>query len=82
MYDFINAAAEKSASQNELSARIQDFNRKLQIEVQNIQVREMQEKKRLEQKGNKEKTDEWDWWGLDDEAIEKDKVLKEKKKNR
>ena len=26
------------------------------------------EKKRVEQKGNKEKTDEWDWWGLDDEV--------------
>lgn len=83
MFDFIEAAAEKSASQNELSARIQDFNRKLQIEVQNIQVREVQaEKKRVEQKGNKEKTDEWDWWGLDDEAIEKGKGLKEKKRAR
>lgn len=42
MYDFIDAAVKNSQSQNELSARIQDFNRKLSIEVQNIQVREMQ----------------------------------------
>lgn len=83
MFDFIEAAVEKSASQNELSARIQDFKRKLQIEVQNLQVREMQaEKKRAAAKGNKEKTDEWDWWRLDDEAIEKDKGLREKKRAR
>lgn len=83
MFDFIEAAVEKSASQNELSARIQDFKRKLQIEVQNLQVREMQaEKKRAAAKGNKEKTDEWDWWRLDDEVIEKDKGLREKKRAR
>lgn len=83
MYEFIETAVEKSANQNELSARIQDFNRKLQIEVQNIQVREYQaEKKRVEQKGNKEKTDEWDWWGYDDEVIENDKGLREKKRSR
>jgi len=96
MLEFIDAAVEQSAtivtSKNELSARIQDFNRKLRIEVQNLQLnailkskrqQELQEeKKRVEQKGNKEKTDEWDWWRAGEEALVKDKALREKKRAR
>jgi len=96
MLEFIDAAVEQSAtivtSKNELSARIQDFNRKLRIEVQNLQLnailkskrqQELQEeKKRVEQKGNKEKTDEWDWWRAGEEALAKDKALQEKKRAR
>lgn len=40
------------------------------------------EKKRAAAKGNKEKNDEWDWWRLDDEVIEKDKVMRDKKRAR
>ena len=66
MLEFIDAARTVTRRQlkHQVETQIQDFEKKLRVEVQNIQVKEYQTYKRERARGarKKPKEDPWDWF--------------------